>query len=130
MPTPRQSDLVAMASRLLEVPTVRYHKTDTNSMSRSRKPVAVEEPKEHEQFRCPHLPVPAALRSRGVWRRMRKARIRRPEIWLACQRSVTTAAGCRTGSECPMKSASILVYIVGGIREILTSVEPLELRHL
>jgi hypothetical protein len=54
-----------------------------------------------------------------VWRRMRKAGIRRPEIWLACQRSVTTADGCRRGSECPMMSAPILVYIVGGIREIL-----------
>jgi hypothetical protein len=99
-------------------------------MSRSRKHVAVEEPKEHEQFRCPHLLAAAVFRSPGVWRWMRKARIRRPEIWLVCQRSVTTAAGCRTGSECPMMSAPILVYIVGGIREILTSVEPLELRHL
>ena len=62
--------------------------------------------------------------------RMRKASIRRPEIWLVCQRSVTTADGCRTGSECPMMSAPILVYIVGGIREILTSVAPLELRHV
>src|SRR5260370_37233610 len=52
MPTPRQSDLVAIASRLLEVPTVRYHKTDTNSMSRSRKHVAVEEPKQHEARIC------------------------------------------------------------------------------
>jgi len=64
-----------------------------------------------------------------VWRRIRKARIRRPEVWLVCQRSVTTADGCRTGSECPMMSA-ILVYIAGGIREILTSVEPLELRQV
>ena len=64
-----------------------------------------------------------------MWRRMRKARIRRPEIWLACQRSVTSSR-LWDGSECPMMSASILVYIVGGIREILTSVEPLELRHL
>jgi len=59
--------------------------------------------------------------------RMRKARIRRPEIWLVRQRSVTTVDGCRTGSECPMMSVPILVYIVGGIREILTSVAPLEL---
>jgi len=65
-----------------------------------------------------------------VWHRMRKARIRRPEIWLVCQRSVTTADGCRTDSECPMMSAPILVYIVGGIREILTSVAPLELRQV
>src|SRR5260370_7762915 len=108
MPTPRQSDLVAMASRLLEVPTVRYHKTDTNSMSRSRKPVAVEEPKEHEQFRCPHLPVPAALRSRGVWRRMHKARIRRPEICLASQLSVTTPPRYPPGSARPIMSASHL----------------------
>jgi len=64
-----------------------------------------------------------------VWRRIRKARIRRPEVWLVCQRSVTTADGCRTGSECPMMSA-ILVYIAGGIRETLTSVEPLELRQV
>ena len=34
------------------------------------------------------------------------------------------------GSECPMMSAQILVYIVGGIREILTSVAPLELRQV
>jgi len=58
-----------------------------------------------------------------VWRRMRKARIRRPEVWLVCQRSVTTADGCRTGSECPMMSA-ILVYIAGGIREILRALSP------
>jgi hypothetical protein len=64
-----------------------------------------------------------------VWRRMRKASIRRPEVWLVCQRSVTTVDGCRTGSECPMMSAPALVYIVGGIREILTSVAPLELRQ-
>ena len=62
--------------------------------------------------------------------RMCKARIRRPEIWLVRQRSVTTVDGCRTGSECPMMSAPALVYIVGGIREILTSVAPLELRHV
>ena len=31
-----------------------------------------------------------------MWRRMRNARIRRPEIWLVCQRSVATADGCRT----------------------------------
>ena len=61
---------------------------------------------------------------------MRKARIRRPEIWLVRQRSVTTVDGCRIGSECPMMSAPALVYIVGGIREILTSVAPLELRHV
>ena len=59
-----------------------------------------------------------------------KARIRRPEIWLVCQRSVTRADGCRTGSEFPTMSVPILVYIVEGIREILTSVEPLELRHV
>ena len=62
--------------------------------------------------------------------RMRKARIRRPETWLVCQRSVTTVDGCRTGSECPMMSVPALVYIVGGIREILTSVAPLELRQV
>jgi len=65
-----------------------------------------------------------------VWRRMRKARIRRPEIWLVCQRSVTTVDGCRTVPNAPIMSAPILVYIVEGIREILTSVEPLELRHV
>ena len=69
------------------------------------------------------------FRSRHVWHRMRKARIRRPEIWLVRQRSVTTDS-CRTGSECPMMSAPALVYIVGGIREILTSVAPLELRQV
>jgi hypothetical protein len=37
------------------------------------------------------------LEAEGYDARMRKARIREPEIWLACQRSVTTAAGCRTG---------------------------------
>jgi hypothetical protein len=46
--------------------------------------------------------------------RMRKPNHSGPEIWLACQRSVTTADGCRTGSECPMISAPGLVYIVGG----------------
>ena len=56
--------------------------------------------------------------------RMRKASIGRPEIWLVRQRSVTTVDGCRPGSECPMISAPALVYIVGGIREILTSVAP------
>jgi hypothetical protein len=61
--------------------------------------------------------------------RMRKARIRKPEIWLVRQRSVTPVDG-RTGSECPMMSAPALVYIVGGIREILTSVAPLELRQV
>jgi hypothetical protein len=61
---------------------------------------------------------------------MRKARIRRPEIWLVCQRSVTAADGCRTVSECPMMSVPFLVYIVEGIREILTSVAPLELRQV
>jgi len=39
-----------------------------------------------------------------------------PEIWLACQRTVTTLDGRRTGSEWPMLSAPILVYIVGGSR--------------
>jgi hypothetical protein len=62
--------------------------------------------------------------------RMRKVRIQGLEIWLVRQRSVTTVDGCRTGSECPMRSAPALVYIVGGIREILTSVAPLELRHV
>ena len=60
---------------------------------------------------------------------MRKTNHSGPEIWLVCQRSVTTVDGCRTGSECPIMSARILVYIVGRIREILTSVAPLELRH-
>ena len=47
-----------------------------------------------------------------------------------CQRSVTTGDGCRTGSGCPTMSAPGLLYIVGGIREILTSVAPLELRQV
>ena len=110
-----------MASRLVEVPTVRYHKTETNSTNRgsmwqlrNQRSVGILEPR---------ICLPQQILGAEVlWRRMRKAGIRRPEIWLVCQRSVTTAAGCRTGSECPMKSAPILVYIVGGIREILTSV--------
>ena len=61
--------------------------------------------------------------------RMRKARIRRPEIWLVRQRSVTTVDGRRTGSERPTISVPILLYIWWGIREILTSVAPLELRQ-
>ena len=65
----------------------------------------------------------------GGRRRMRKTNHSGPEIWLVCQRSVTTVDGCRTGSECPIMWARILVYIVGRIREILTSVAPLELRH-
>jgi hypothetical protein len=118
-----------MASRLVEVPTVRYHKTETNSTNRgsmwqlrNQRSVGILEPR---------ICLPQQILGAEVlWRRMRKAGIRRPEIWHACQRSVTTAAGCRTGSECPMKSAPILVYIVGGIREILTSVAPLELRQV
>ena len=75
--------------------------------------------------------LPQQVLGAEVYRvRMRKARIRRPEIWLVRQRSVTTVDGCRTGSECPMMSAPALVYIVGGIREILTSVAPLELRQV
>jgi hypothetical protein len=60
---------------------------------------------------------------------MRKTRIRMPEIWLVCQRSVTAADGCRMGSEWPMMSAPIVVLYCWGICEILTSVAPLELRQ-
>jgi len=59
-----------------------------------------------------------------LWRRMRNAAIRRPEIWLVCQRSVTAADGCRTVSECPMMSVPFLVYIVEGIREIRRALRP------
>ena len=34
----------------------------------ARKHVAVEEPKEHQHFGCPHLLAPAGFRSRGVER--------------------------------------------------------------
>jgi hypothetical protein len=37
---------------------------------------------------------------------MRKTNHLGPETWLARQRSVTTADGCRTGSECPMMSVA------------------------
>jgi hypothetical protein len=54
---------------------------------------------------------------------MRKTNHYGPEIWLACQRSVSIAD--RTGSECSMMSVPILVYIVGRIREILAAPGPL-----
>src|SRR4051794_36449982 len=114
MPPPRQSDLMAMASRLLEVPTVRYHKTGTNSMSRrgsmwqlrSQRSVSILDAR---------ICLPQQLLGAEMYgTRMRKARIGRPEIWLVCQRSVTNVDGCTMGSECPMMSAPALVYIVGG----------------
>src|SRR5260370_28815539 len=130
MPTPRQSDLVAMASRLLEVPTVRYHKTGTNSMSRRGSMGQLRSQRSISILDARICLPQQVLGVEAYSVRMRKARIRRPEIWLVRQRSVTTVDGCRTGSECPMMSAPALVYIVGGIREILTSVAPLELRHV
>jgi len=92
--------------------------------------VAVEEPKERKHFRCSHLLAPADFRGRRVSRPNAQSHDPGPEIWLLRQRSVTTVDACRTGSECPMMSVPALVYIVGGIREILTSVAPLELRQL
>ena len=61
---------------------------------------------------------------------MRTANHSGPEIWLACQRSVTSVDGHRTGSEMSDDVGPILVYIDEGIREILMSVAPLELRHV
>src|SRR6266849_6752437 len=81
-----------------------------------RKHVAVEEPNEHEHFRCPRLLAPAAFGSRSVWRRMRKGGSggRRFGSSARGPSPRQTAVG---GSECPMMSAPGLVYIVGGIRE-------------
>ena len=60
---------------------------------------------------------------------MREINHSEPEIWLACQGSVTSADGC-DGFCMTMMSAPILVYIVGGRREILASVAPWELRQV
>jgi len=113
MATPRAMRFRGDGLATLKVPTVRYHKTETNSMSRRGSMWQLGNQKEHNILDA-RICLPQPLLGAEVCGgRMRESRKRTPEVWLVCQRSVTTADGCRTGSECPMMSA-LLVYIAGG----------------